>query len=965
MEVSGELMLGKLSQQKYPSGGSESSDISDDDSRRVVAGGAIVKYPESSTGMSDNDWNPYATESDTNQTPRSAAGDELRPAVGEPVTTISMVTGEVTRGAELQPQLQTASGNVSDDYRVIPTQESESYKPRYRDEAYEALNTDTDDRSGRLDILRYMIDDSKTGALQAQERQIDNKTEQDLEVGASPTERDDDVRRSVESNNSDISEPSQRSQGGFSRDSEETLKGRESAGSVRSTLLDFGMDIQPDRLSLKSGKSEEKSRRESAESMRSLPSERTDSRSGRQSAESGRSDEFKRESMESYKSLPAEEFGGRSDRQSSEASRSPRSGRQSSEAYGSPRSGRQSSEAYGSPRLGYQSVESWKSPRSELDHSGEARTSGRESAESQHSLRSDRSRGSEHSQRSQRSQGSVGNVHVVGMDRLDKLNVVGDDIKELIEVESTQRLSMDDAVKEQERLIDRDKNPGSVDSSRRVKLSEKFEAYKAPARSLKSPPASSSLSYISIAERERLLSQSPDFTGISSQTHPKDTLSYEPDSNFKDAYPQDLGSSSATAGGCFTGARSPTGVAINRVSDLFEETKKQSRAAVIIPRPDPSGSEERFPLRERLSVSQHADDSFKSHDRTGHSGIAEKSRDSETARSITSEEVARVLGKYADTEAELKRTRLEIEKENRKPGVKVSAFDKIGRNSNALSGTGIYGNFEAAHPDMSDDEIAKRVRAILSDTEYLGVVGGNGKTLARDIVDPTEKYVPHTIDYSKLQRDLQEIQDSLHDDVPPPKANDSMYQFRQARETEGEHNLSGTSDSVPYKSAETTSTSGRESGVSNFGRKLAWDHAADLNYDDGATGHFYGTMSTDNTLGGTQKLRKSGTSDSDNLVVRAESTTTNDSENDDIRPENTMAAAQSIVHQVCVTSRFLYSSLKIEFYFVHCFLHSYSHEFWNVYIYSYEPRCEETGLRGFQPGSTQTGLYCHRKWLEA
>ena len=32
---------------------------------------------------------------------------------------------------------------------------------------------------------------------------------------------------------------------------------------------------------------------------------------------------------------------------------------------------------------------------------------------------------------------------------------------------------------------------------------------------------------------------------------------------------------------------------------------------------------------------------------------------------------------------------------------------------------------------------------------------------------------------------------------------------------------------------------------------------------------------------------------------------------------------------------------------------------------SYEPRCEKTGLRGFWPGPTQTGLYCHRRWLEA
>ena len=30
-----------------------------------------------------------------------------------------------------------------------------------------------------------------------------------------------------------------------------------------------------------------------------------------------------------------------------------------------------------------------------------------------------------------------------------------------------------------------------------------------------------------------------------------------------------------------------------------------------------------------------------------------------------------------------------------------------------------------------------------------------------------------------------------------------------------------------------------------------------------------------------------------------------------------------------------------------------------------EPRCEKTGLQGFRPGRTQTGLYSHRRWLEA
>ena len=30
-----------------------------------------------------------------------------------------------------------------------------------------------------------------------------------------------------------------------------------------------------------------------------------------------------------------------------------------------------------------------------------------------------------------------------------------------------------------------------------------------------------------------------------------------------------------------------------------------------------------------------------------------------------------------------------------------------------------------------------------------------------------------------------------------------------------------------------------------------------------------------------------------------------------------------------------------------------------------EPRCEKTGLRGFRPGPTQTGLHNHTRWLEA
>ena len=32
---------------------------------------------------------------------------------------------------------------------------------------------------------------------------------------------------------------------------------------------------------------------------------------------------------------------------------------------------------------------------------------------------------------------------------------------------------------------------------------------------------------------------------------------------------------------------------------------------------------------------------------------------------------------------------------------------------------------------------------------------------------------------------------------------------------------------------------------------------------------------------------------------------------------------------------------------------------------TFESRCEKTGLRGFRPGPTQTGLYNHTRWLEA
>ena len=42
-----------------------------------------------------------------------------------------------------------------------------------------------------------------------------------------------------------------------------------------------------------------------------------------------------------------------------------------------------------------------------------------------------------------------------------------------------------------------------------------------------------------------------------------------------------------------------------------------------------------------------------------------------------------------------------------------------------------------------------------------------------------------------------------------------------------------------------------------------------------------------------------------------------------------------------------------------------SSEEFQAYQSTFEPPCEQTGLRGFRPGPTQTGLYSHRRWLEA
>ena len=44
---------------------------------------------------------------------------------------------------------------------------------------------------------------------------------------------------------------------------------------------------------------------------------------------------------------------------------------------------------------------------------------------------------------------------------------------------------------------------------------------------------------------------------------------------------------------------------------------------------------------------------------------------------------------------------------------------------------------------------------------------------------------------------------------------------------------------------------------------------------------------------------------------------------------------------------------------------AHAQKVFKISFFQNEPRYEKTGLRGFRPGPTQTGLYSHRRWLEA
>ena len=75
----------------------------------------------------------------------------------------------------------------------------------------------------------------------------------------------------------------------------------------------------------------------------------------------------------------------------------------------------------------------------------------------------------------------------------------------------------------------------------------------------------------------------------------------------------------------------------------------------------------------------------------------------------------------------------------------------------------------------------------------------------------------------------------------------------------------------------------------------------------------------------------------------------------------------SLIPHCYIYMKFRYF-LFLRFFFVCFFLLYFSSFlvslfFWEIYAVWFEPRRQKTGLRGFRPGPTQTGLYSHRRWL--
>lgn len=129
----------------------------------------------------------------------------------------------------------------------------------------------------------------------------------------------------------------------------------------------------------------------------------------------------------------------------------------------------------------------------------------------------------------------------------------------------------------------------------------------------------------------------------------------------------------------------------------------------------------------------------------------------------------------------------------------------------------------SARSTDSSDSLGQRVQNVLARTAYVDKMQ---YPLVELHSSESESHVPTSINYTRLQKDLQDIQNSLKN-----QARDEPYSREGSRARVSDMDRSGDSFSSNAESARN--------------RKLLWDHAADFGIDVSGSGAFLGTMKND------------------------------------------------------------------------------------------------------------------------
>ncbi|KAL3863913.1 hypothetical protein ACJMK2_005634 [Sinanodonta woodiana] len=725
MEVSTELVSGNYSLAKYAAGGSESSDISDEDhaNEGEGGGGCVARYPESSTGLSDSDWNPYSTESDNNISPRQ------------------------------QPKRE--KNLYSDRELKVRAFESDEFEP------------------GQGKPIR--LEDAISTVAQVNGAQLRGESADLIPVSRLEQELNNDSSENKFSS-SDNSRPSSKSP--FSYDGRISRFENYPSTDTREFSSD-NSESDMDHINLKSN--------------RFYPEERVE--------------DFKLEKLDILKY--------RIDNKGQKSSALPNSA---------------SNKVTDLP----------KEMEIKKDFAEQSNTDNKMAC------------------------GDVGSGKK-DTDRLERLQHAGKNIQELIESESLQRArtqSHSDGGRETKVLERRD----SGEPIPRLKRSESPEpklSQNATVAFQKEPDGNST--YVPVSEREKLITEKTNGNAV------KEKL---------------VSSQSPTP-------RSPSDESLKRMAKLLEDTKKQVREAVTpIMRPDPSGSEERFTLRERYSIpsqqrvgenilaaSQEKKDLFSILLKDDQNKL-QKSQDLESLPSMTSLEVEKLLRKSNDYGQRYKSSGpLVSSYSSDEPAVstatsaqsqsiasgspQTSAFneiDKAGKTqltTNGKSEPSSKGENDehmrlrkdSESSESSEDSLHRQIQEVLAGTSHLERIKA---TSVRDSpgVPYTGTFQLRSLDYNRLQKDLEEIQVSLHtmDNGGGKPRRDGGGQLK-CHEVDGRESLNNSSREQD-KSLGTNSNP-----ESAQDRKLLWDHAADFGYDENYSGQFIGNLSETDTESLSQRLK--------------------------------------------------------------------------------------------------------------